>query len=112
MNEYCLLIVLGVFIASLSQILLRKSALKSYSRFLDEYLNKSVIAAYFLMFLSVFINLIALKNGVKVKEVPVIESLGYIFVPVLAIIFLKEKLILKQYLAIGLIMIGIFVFYN
>lgn len=112
MNLYCLLIVFGVFLASVSQILLRKSALKQYNKLIDEYLNMSVLIAYILMFLSVFINLIALKNGLGVKEVPIIESLGYIFVPTLAIVFLKERLSLKQYIAIAFIITGVFVFYN
>lgn len=111
MSLFSFLIVFGVLLASFSQILLRKSALRCYKRFLDEYLNKSVIIAYTLMFISVFINLVALRNGVRVTEVPVIESLGYIFVPVLAFVYLKETLNRKQYLAIALIISGIYIFY-
>ncbi len=111
MSQYSFVILIGVLIASISQIFLKKSAEKKYSSFVYEYFNIQVLIGYLLMFFSVFLNLYALNNGVNVKEVPVIESLGFIFVPILSILFLNERLVAKQYAAIVLILSGIFVFY-
>ncbi len=51
-NKYMLLLVASVVVASLSQILLKKSAVKTYSSVIREYLNPYVIAGYGMMVLS------------------------------------------------------------
>lgn len=74
-------------------------------------LNIRVIVAYCIFFISVFINVIALRHGVSVKDLPILEALGYIFVPILSFVFLKEKMGTKNMFAMMLILIGIIVFY-
>jgi uncharacterized membrane protein len=52
-----------------------------------------------------------MKMGVQLKEMPIIESLGYLFVLVFSYVFLNEKLSTKEIVAAIFIISGIFVFY-
>ena len=108
-NIYVLLLLFSVFISAVSQILLKKSALESHSSWLKEYLNIKVISAYFLFFCAVLIDLIALKF-VPVSFVPGIETSSYIFIIIFSRIIFKEKISLKQYSAIVLILAGILIY--
>ena len=63
-----LLLVASVVVASLSQILLKKSAAKTYSSVIREYLNPYVIAGYGMMVLSTLLTVggyagLEYKNG-------------------------------------------------
>lgn len=106
---YSCIMLLSVFISSISQLLLKKSAQKKYGSRIKEYLNPLVICGYFLLFLCTFITMFALKV-IPLSMGAIIESAGYIFVAVLSYIFFKEKLTKKQLLGIALIIIGIIIF--
>ena len=99
----------SVLISSVSQIMLKKSAQKTYPSKLREYLNPMVITAYILFFGCSFITMYALKV-VPLSMAPVIESCGYIFVALLSFIFLKEKLTKRQLAGMALIIIGIVIY--
>jgi multidrug transporter EmrE-like cation transporter len=98
-----------VFISALSQVLLKKSALKSYGSFIREYLNFYVVPAYAIYFLAVFLDLLALRK-VPVSFVPVAEASSYIFVLLFGRIFFKETFSKRKILAMILILSGIVVF--
>ena len=108
---YYILVVLGVFLASVSQILLKKSASVGYSSFLKEYLNVRVMGGYSLLALSLILDLWAMRFGVLAKEVSSIEALSYLFVPLLGWFFLKERISGRKLVSIGLIMAGVVVFF-
>ena len=57
------------------------------------------------------LNIFCLSQGVQVKEIGVAESLSYLFVPLLSLLFFKEKLTARKVLAICMIMIGVVVFF-
>ncbi len=99
----------SVLISSISQILLKKSADRTYDSRLKEYLNPLVIIAYGMFFCSMMITMYCYKY-VDVSAGPIFESAGYIFVGVLGYIFLKEKFTAKKIIGMLLIMIGIVVF--
>jgi len=107
--KYLLIFIISVFIASFSQILLKKSANKNHANGWREYLNKYVITAYFIFFISTILTIIAYK-GIELKYGPIIESLGYIFILIMSKMFLDEKITRNKLLGIFLIVIGIFVF--
>ena len=102
----CILI-LSVFIASVSQILLKISANKTYSSRIREYLNVYVIFGYGL--LSTLLTMIALKR-VPLSWSPVVESSSYIFVSVMGYLVLKERFTKKKMTGLLVILIGILVF--
>ncbi len=109
-NPYLILLIISVTIASFAQILLKKSSMKTYSSPIREYLNLYVIAGYGMMFLSLFMTMIAYKGFKNFANVPLLESLGYAVVMVLGYFFFKEKITLRKVLGIALILGGIFVY--
>ena len=93
-----------------TQIILKKSASKTYNSIIKEYLNPYVIIGYGLMVLSTVLVVLGLK-GVPYKNEPIIESLGYIFVMILSNRILKEKITKKKLIGNLLILIGIIIYY-
>ena len=110
MSKYIILLVLAVVVSSVSQIILKKSASKTYNSIIKEYLNPYVIIGYGLMVLSTVLVVLGLK-GVPYKNEPIIESLGYIFVMILSNRILKEKITKKKLIGNLLILIGIITYY-
>ena len=99
----------SVLVASISQIMLKKSADKKYDRWIDEYLNFRVIFAYGLFFLSSLLTVYAYKF-VPLSLGPVLEASGYIFVSVMGYFSLKEKIGRKKLLGLIVIIAGIVIF--
>lgn len=104
----CVLL-LSVFISSVSQVLLKKAASREYERKISEYLNPLVIGAYAMFFGSVILTMLALRY-VPLSMSPILESTGYIFVSVLGYFFLKERFSRRKILGFCLILAGIAVF--
>ena len=104
----CLLL-LSVFISSVSQIILKKAADKTYESTLKEYMNPMVIGAYGLFFCSVILTMLALKH-LPLSMSPILESTGYIFVSVMGYIFLKERFSRRKLMGFALILAGIVIF--
>lgn len=105
----CILL-LSVFISSVSQIILKKAAGKTYNSALKEYLNPMVIGAYGMFFCSVILTMLALKY-VPLSMSPILESTGYIFVSVMGYFFLKERFSRRKLAGFALILAGIVIFY-
>ena len=110
-NNYMLLLVLSVVVASLSQILLKKSAEKSYQSLLREYLNPWVISGDGLMVVSTLLT-VGGYAGLEYKNGAVIESLGFVLVMLLSRLFFREKITKKKLIGNALILLGIAVFYS
>ena len=73
MNTHLLILILSVVVASFSQILLKKSAQKTYRSIICEYLNPYVICGYGMMFLSMFLTIIA-YSGMDFTNVQIVEA--------------------------------------
>ena len=99
----------SVFISSVSQILLKKSADHTHKNPLAEYLNPRVIIAYGFFFGATLISVIALKY-VPVSLGTVFESTGYIFVTILGVIFLKERVSRRKLIGLGIILAGVLLY--
>lgn len=110
--RYYLFVILGIFACSLSQLLLKRSANKEHTSRIYEMLNPLVIMAYGIFFCSLIINIWAMRHGVQLKEMAMLESLGYIFVPLLSVVLLKEQVSKRMVCGILLIIFGIVVFYH
>lgn len=106
---YALVLVAGVFISSVSQILLKKSANKEHGSFIKEYLNPIVIVSYSIFFIATLMSVYAYK-GIPLTMGILLDSTGYLFVTVLSAIFLKEKPTVKKVIALGIIISGIVVY--
>ena len=99
----------ALFVSSISQILLKRSADIKYENRIREYLNPRVIIAYGLFFSASLITVIAYR-GIPLSMGPVLESAGYVFVAILGRIFLHEKISRRKLLGLALILVGIMVF--
>jgi len=112
MNEnilFALIFVFGVFISSVSQIILKKSADKEYANRIREYLNPRVIFAYSVFFAATLCSVVAYKV-IPLSLGPILESSGYIFVAVLSYLFLKEKISKQKMLGLSIIIVGIIIY--
>lgn len=99
----------GVFISSISQVLLKKAAGKHYDPPIREYLNPMVIAAYAMFAAASFLSVAAYK-GIPLSMGPVLEAAGYIFVTVFGVKIFKEKVDARKIAALGIIIAGIMVY--
>ncbi len=109
--KYYLLVIFSVLAAAGAQMLLKQGAKKQYPSFIRQYLNLWVIGGYGIMGCSMLLNIFCLSQGVQVKEVSIMESLSYLFVPCLSWMFFKEKITWRKAGAIVVIMIGGGVFF-
>ncbi len=109
MIKYTAVFIFSVCVASMSQILLKKSANIERKNKIAEYMNKEVILSYGLLFISTLLTLYAYKE-VKLSMGLVLETISYILIPVLSYFILKEKIQKKQIYGIVLIIIGIVIY--
>lgn len=121
---FYILVVTGIFASACSQLLLKKSADKEpimvngdglwvkVKGIMRAMLNWRVITAYAIFFGSLFINITAMSKGVKLKDLPILESLGYVFVPLLSFFILKEKVSRQTMVSIAVILMGVYIFYS
>jgi drug/metabolite transporter (DMT)-like permease len=108
--KYYLFIIAGVMVASVSQIVLKRTASREHGSLIKEYLNPGVIIGYLLLFGSTILGIMGL-SGLAYKNGPVLESLGYIFILVMSALILKEKLTKRRIIGNTIIVIGVIVFY-
>ncbi len=99
----------AVFIASLSQILLKQSAQMEHKNFIFKFLNWRVMLGYALLLGTTIINVFAYR-GVELKVTPMIESTGIIWVTILAFFFFGERPDKRTILSVIITIIGILVF--
>lgn len=109
MIKYILVYICSVFVASVSQIILKTSSGKKYDSFIKEYLNPRVIIAYMLFFGTTFISLYAYK-GLPLSMGPILEATGYIWVALLSFIILHEKITKSKLLGLAVIIAGIVIY--
>ena len=101
---------LSVAIASVSQVLLKKSALNKYDTVVREYLNPYVAGGYGLLFLSMLLTVYA-YSGMDYKNGPVIESLGNVMVLILGYFVSGERISARKIAGTACIIAGIVVFH-
>lgn len=101
---YIALFIISILIASYSQILLKKGAMKK-----NIYINKYTILGYSLMLISTLFTLYAYK-GVNLSLSQMLQSLSFLFVAILSYFLLKEKISKKMIIGIIFILIGIAIY--
>ena len=106
MIPYVSFLFISVIISAYSQILLKKSAQKTYKNFFQEYINPYVICGYGIFFLAIFLDMLGLRK-VPVSYIPIIESSSYVFIIIFSRIFLGEKIDRRKTAAILAILLGI-----
>ena len=106
---FAIIYIAGVFVSAVAQILLKKSAGKTYESKIREYLNPYVIISYAIFFGATFCTIYAYK-GIPLSMGPILAALEYIFVAILSRLVLKEHISLKKFIGLSLIIAGITVY--
>ena len=106
---YSMILLVGVFISSISQVMLKKAAMKSYSSKIAEYLNPLVIFAYVLFVGTTFLSIISYKV-IPLSVGPILEATSYIYITIFGVVIFKEKLSKSKIIALSIIFSGICVF--
>lgn len=108
---YYILVISSVFLAACAQMLLKQGARQQSAKWWQQYVNGWVIGGYAIMFGTMVMNIFAMSKGVQIKELSIIESMSYLFVPALSFFVFKEKLTWRKILAITIIITGVIVFF-
>ena len=99
----------GTFFSAISQVLLKQSANMEYKNPLREYLNWRVILAYAIFFGVLLSNTYAYTR-VDMKYGSIIDTLAYVFVFLLSVFILHEKVSKKKLIGNLLIIAGILIY--
>lgn len=105
------IVILSVFLAACAQMFLKQGARQQYATWWRQYMNSWVIGGYAIMFGTMVMNIFAMSKGVQIKELSIIESMSYLFVPALSFFIFKEKLTWRKICAIAIIITGVIVFF-
>ncbi len=106
---YACILLLGVFISAVSQVILKKAAVKQHGSFLKEYLNAPVIIAY-VMFVGTTLLCVLAYRVIPLSMGPILEATSYIYVTIFGVLIFHERLNKKKVLALVLIIGGIAIY--
>lgn len=106
---YSLFILFGTFISAISQVMLKKAAMKQYSSKIKEYLNPLVFFAYVIFVIATFCSIFAYR-GIPLSLGPVLEATSYIYITIFGVKIFHEKVNKEKVIALLLIISGIIVF--
>ena len=99
----------AVLLAALSQVLLKKAAMRQYDSVWREYLNPQVIFAYALFFLATLIDVVAYRR-LPVSLGPILEAGASLYMLVFGAFFFGERVTARKCFALALILGGIVLF--
>lgn len=106
---YAALNLFGVFISAISQVMLKKSAMRAHASAAAEYLNPLVIFAYALFVAATLLSVIAYR-GIPLSMGPILDATGYIYVTAFGVLIFHEKLNARRVFALALIIVGIVIY--
>ena len=106
---YALIFLGGVFLSAVSQVMLKKAAMREYESPIKEYLNPLVISAYALFVVCTLITVLSYA-GIPMSLGPVLEATSYVYVTFFGVKIFHEHVGKEKIAAIGLILVGIGVF--
>lgn len=103
------LILLGTFLAAVSQVMLKKAALREYASPIHEYLNPLVITAYVIFLGTTLLSVLAYR-GIPLSMGPILEATSYFYVTFFGVRIFGEQMTREKWLALACILLGIFVY--
>lgn len=108
-NWYLVLLFSCTLFSAISQLLLKRSADMEHENWIREYLNWRVITAYSIYAIVLLLNIWAFTQ-VDLKYGAVIDTFTYVFVMVLSIWFLHEKIPKGRVFGNLIIMAGVIIY--
>ena len=109
MAVYVMIFAIGVFLSAVSQVLLKKAALKKYENKFREYINVYVTLGYGILFLTTFFSIFAYKK-LPLSMGPIIQTTSYIYVAIFGKLFFGETIGRRKVMAFVVIFAGILIF--
>ena len=106
---YAAVLLVGVFLSAISQVMLKKAAMKIYASKWKEYMNPLVIIAYTIFVGTTLLSVYAYK-GIPLSMGPVLEATSYIYVTFFGVVIFGEKLNRRKLFALLLIVTGIVIY--
>ena len=100
------LILFSTFISAISQVMLKKAAMKTYESRLREYLNPQVIMAY-VIFVAATVMTVWSYKGIEVSQGTLLETSSYIFIFAFDVAIFRQKITGKKLIGALLIVGGI-----
>ena len=109
MSSYLVItiLIINAIVATISQVLLKISATKEYKNIYFEYLNPYVIFGYMLMFITIVVNIFALKYVSIVVSGVFSEIVHMIFGLFAGRLVFKEQISNRKIIGILIIVVGI-----
>ena len=106
---YACVLLVSVFVSAVSQVMLKKAAMRTYPSHLAEYLNPLVIFAYVLFVGCTLLTVLAYQ-GIPLSLGPVLEATSYLYVTIFGVVIFHEHVGRDKIVALALILAGILVF--
>jgi len=106
---YAGVMLFGVFISSLSQVMLKKAAAKEYKSVIEEYLNPLVIFAYVIFVAATLLTIVAYKV-IPLSMGPILDATAYIYVTLFGIKIFGEKVNKRKIISLIIIILGIVIY--
>lgn len=106
---YLLLYLLSTFLSAISQVLLKKAAMRPHKNIVAEYTDWRVILGYGLFVGCTLLTMLAYR-GVPLNIGPVLEATGYLYVTFFGVVIFKEQMNRKKFVALALILLGILIY--
>lgn len=106
---YLFLYLASVFLAAISQVLLKKAAQRPHRNIIEEYTDWRVITGYAIFVGCTFLTMLAYK-GIPLSLGPVLEATSYLYVTVFGVTIFREKFGAKKIIGLALIVAGILVY--
>ncbi len=106
---YTCVLLTGVFLGSVSQVMLKKAAMRVWPSSIQEYLNPTVISAYVIFVGTTLLSVLAYR-GIQVSLGAVLESTSYLYVTAFGVLLFHEQLTERKVIALILILGGIAIY--
>ncbi len=103
-----LLAIAAVLISSASQVLLKKKASNAPKSFWRKFFNAPVIVSYLLLFTSMVLNSLALRE-MEMTVLPCITATSFLWIMILSAIFLDEKPTRRKVAGVAMILVGVLI---
>lgn len=104
--SHAALLLLGVFVSAISQVMLKKAAMREYASPIQEYLNPLVIFAYVLFVGTTILSILAYRV-VPLSMGPVLEATSYLYVTFFGATIFRERITKRKLLSLAVIILGI-----
>lgn len=106
---FSLIFLFGTFISSISQVLLKKAAMRTYPSKIKEYVNPLVIGAYSIFLIATLTTVLAYRV-VPLSLGPILEATSYFYITFFGVWLFKERIDRRKIVALLLIVSGILLY--